>query len=190
MYRLTVETNGGNFLSRVISRSGQNLMECLQCGKCTGGCPIASEDVGGPRQLIGAILMGLEDQALSDPTWLNCVSCGTCATRCPVEINMYHVATTLCELAEQKRVKPAEPEIHLFEKIFLNSVRRYGRVQELKTAMEFNLRTLNPFKSMTQGIALMLKGAFSPIDMLGIRGKKDRSVSQIFSKVSEIHNAQ
>jgi heterodisulfide reductase subunit C2 len=189
MYRLTLEEKADDFLSQIMNRSGQNLRECLQCGKCTGGCPIASEDVGGPRQLIGLILMGLEEQALNDPTWLYCVSCGTCATRCPVEINMYQVATALCEIAERKKVKPIEPEIHLFEKIFLNSVRRQGRVQELKTVVEFNLRTFNPFKSMSQGITLMLKGAFSPFDMLGIKGKKNKSVSKIFSKSREINHA-
>ena len=96
MLRLTGNPEERKFLSLVIQRSGQDLLQCLQCGKCTGGCPVASQEVGGPRRLIASILMGARDQALKDPTWLYCVSCGTCATRCPVELNMYRVATTLC----------------------------------------------------------------------------------------------
>ncbi len=186
MLRLGVDQNEREFLYKVINRSGQNLLECLQCGKCTGGCPVASEDVGGPRRLIGEILMDMEEEALNDPTWLYCVSCGTCGTRCPVEINMYEVATTLCEMAEEKKTKVSEPQIHLFEKIFLNSVRKYGRVRELKAVSEFNLRTMNPFKSMKQGLQLLLKGAITPFDILGIGGKKNPSVSKIFERVEEM----
>ena len=186
MYRLGIEQEERAFLHNVIRKSGQNLLECLQCGKCSGGCPIASEDVGGPRRLIGAILMGMEEEALNDPTWLYCVSCGTCATRCPVEINMYEVATTLCEMSENQKAKISEPKIHLFEKLFLKSVRKYGRVRELKTVSEFNLRTMNPFKSMKQGMQLLLKGAIAPFDILGLGGKKNPSVSKIFERVEEM----
>lgn len=189
MLRLTGEPSERDFLNQVIQKSGQNLLECLQCGKCTAGCPIASTEVGGPRKLIAAILTGAKEEALKDPTWLYCVSCGTCATRCPVEINMYAVATTLCEIAEREGVRPPEPGIHLFEDLFLKSVRKYGRVQELRTVMEFNLRTLNPFKDMTQGMTMMRKGAISPLDIFKAP-QKDKSASRIFSKVQKAENGE
>ena len=141
MHRLKGIAQERQFVDEVIEKSGQNLLECLQCGKCTGSCPISSAQVGGPRQLIARILAGMKDEALQDPTWWYCVSCGTCANRCPVEINMYPVATVLCEMAEAQGVVPSEPDIHRFEALFLDSVRRYGRVQELKTVMQFNLRS-------------------------------------------------
>jgi heterodisulfide reductase subunit C len=189
MLRLTGELREREFLNQVIQRSGQNLLECLQCGKCTASCPIASKDVGGPRKLIAAIHTGIKELALKDPTWLYCVSCGSCASRCPVEINMYAVSTALCEIAVKEGVHPAEPDIHLFEELFLRSVRKYGRVQELRTVMEFNLRTLNPFKDMAQGITLMRKGAISPLDFLK-HHKKDKAVSRIFSKVEQAENGE
>lgn len=184
MLRLTGDSKERDFLNQVIRKSGQNLLECLQCGKCSGGCPIASEEVVGPRRLIAEILYGMKEQALKDPTWWYCVSCGTCVTRCPVEINMYQVATALCELAEEEKITPSEPGIHLFEDLFLKSVQKYGRVQELKTVMAYNLRTLNPFKDIGQGMTLMLKGAISPLEMLK-GGKKDEMVSRIFSRIQQ-----
>lgn len=184
MLRLTGNPEERDFLSLVIQRSGQNLLKCLQCGKCTGGCPVASQEVGGPRRLIASILTGARDQALKDPTWLYCVSCGTCATRCPAEINVYQVATTLCEIAEKEGTAPSEPGIHLFEKLFLKSVEKYGRAQELKVVMGYNLRTLDPFKDMAQGMKLMRKGAISPWDFLK-RKKKDKTASRIFTKVRQ-----
>lgn len=189
MLRLTGEPREREFLNQVIQKSGQNLLECLQCGKCSAGCPIASKDVGGPRKLIAAILMGTKEQALKDPTWSYCVSCGTCATRCPVEINMYDVATALCEIAEKEGIGPSEPDIRLFEDLFLKSVRKFGRVQELRTVVEFNLRTFNPFKDMLQGMTLMRKGAITPLDF--VKGHKtDKSISRIFSKVQRLEKGE
>jgi heterodisulfide reductase subunit C len=184
MFRLSGDPQERAFLKQVIRRSGQNLLECLQCGKCTAGCPIASETVPGPRQLIATILIGMKETALKDPTWLYCVSCGTCATRCPVEINMYAVATALCETAEKEKFPPPVPEIHLFEELFLKSVRKNGRVQELSTVAEYNLRTRQPFKDLSQGLTLMRKGAISPFDL--IKGhKKSPAASTLFSKVRQ-----
>jgi heterodisulfide reductase subunit C2 len=189
MFRLSGDPQERAFLKQIIGKSGQNLLECLQCGKCTAGCPIASESVPGPRQLIATILIGMKEAALRNPTWLYCVSCGTCATRCPVEINMYAVATVLCEIADKERIPLPVPEIHLFEELFLKSVRKNGRVQELRTVAEYNLRTLNPFKDLSQGLTLMRKGAISPFDML--KGhRKSPAVSNIFTKIHQARQGE
>jgi heterodisulfide reductase subunit C2 len=174
-----------DFLDQIIEASGQNLLECLQCGKCSGGCPIASEEVGGPRKTIAEILAGRKEEALSDPTWWYCVSCGTCATRCPVDINFYSVATALCEVAERERVSPSEPAIHRFEELFLKSVRQHGRVQELKTAMAFNMLSGQPFKDAIKGMKLMIKGAIAPREMMAGESHGEEKVSRIFQRVHE-----
>jgi heterodisulfide reductase subunit C len=189
MFRLSGDPNERAFLNLIIRKSGQNLLECLQCGKCTAGCPIASEKVPGPRQLIAAILSGMKESALANPTWLYCVSCGTCATRCPVEINMYAVATALCETADKEKSASPVPEIDLFEELFLNSVRKNGRVQELNTVAQYNLRTFKPFKDLSQGLSLMRKGAISPSDMLK-GSKKNVAASGLFAKVHQVRQGE
>ena len=182
MIRLNGAAAENDFLSRVIAESGQDLLACLQCGKCSGGCPITSAEVGGPRRLVAQILYGAKRQALEDPTWWHCVACGTCMTRCPVEINMYRVATALCEMAEREGVAASEPDIHLFEKLFMKSVERHGRANELRVAAGFNLRTHRPFKDMGQALTLMRKGAISAGELL--KGSRtDERVSRVFSKV-------
>ncbi|SPF50496.1 heterodisulfide reductase, subunit C [Syntrophobacter sp. SbD1] len=190
MVRLKGTSSEREFLHQVIDESGQNLLECLQCGKCSGGCPIASNEVGGPRRLIAQILGGMKEQALKDPTWWYCVSCGTCATRCPVEINMYKVSTVLCEIAEKEKVTPSEPDIHRFEELFLESVRKHGRVQEMKTAMAYNLRSWKPFKDAGMGFKLMIKGAVSPMDMLAGKRKEDAAVGRIFQRLQQDKNGE
>ena len=187
MLRLKGNPEEKNFLREVIQRSRQNLLECLQCGKCSGSCPITSESVQGPRRLIAMILSGMKLQSLQDPTWWYCVSCGSCASRCPVEINMYQVATTLCEMAEENEIKSSEPVIHLFEDIFLKSVKKNGRVQELKTVMEFNLRRFTPFKDAIKGAKLMVKGAINTKDLTS-RAKSDPEILRIFERVERMRH--
>lgn len=182
MWRYPLELNRQDFLQEVMDRSGQKLLECLQCGKCSGGCPITSETVGGPRQLVARILYGQREEALRDPTWWYCISCGTCMTRCPVEINVYAVATALAEMAEAAGIKPAVPEIHLFEHLFLESVAKYGRARELQVVMNYNWRTLQPFKDLGVGIRLWLKGALSPAEIWR-RGSPNPVSQQLVAKV-------
>lgn len=182
MLRLKGHAKENRLLDQVMERSGQDLLRCLQCGKCSGSCPIASETVGGPRRLIARILSGMQDEALRDPTWWYCVSCGTCASRCPVEINMYAVATTLCEMAAEQGVKASEPDIHRFEELFLKSVEKNGRVRELNTVMEFNLRRLRPFADVGIGAKMALKGVLSPTALLPKRAS-DPKVTRIFQNV-------
>lgn len=189
MLRLRGESTEKDFSNHIIEKSGQNLLECLQCGKCSGSCPITSETVRGPRRLIALILSGMKNQALRDPTWWYCVSCGTCANRCPVEINMYQVATALCEMAESSGVKPSEPDIHLFEALFMKSVEKSGRVQELYTVMQYNLRTFQPFKDAAAGVKLMFKGAIHPMDVLP-RLKTDPRVVRIFERVEQMRQGE
>jgi heterodisulfide reductase subunit C len=130
----------------------------------------------------------MQQEAFMDPTWWYCVSCGTCATRCPVEINMYAVATTLCEMAEQRGITASEPGIHRFEALFLKSVENNGRVRELNTVMAFNLRSLHPFNDALIGAKMALKGAVSPAAMLR-KGHRDAKVAQIFKNIRQKQKA-
>lgn len=182
MHRLKGDPSEKKFMHEIMERSGQNLLECLQCGKCSGSCPVTGNEVSGPRQLIAEILCGMRQQALTNSTWWYCVSCGTCMTRCPVEINVYNVATVLCEMAEEEGVAPSEPAIHRFEQMFLRSVEKYGRVKELRTVALYNMLSGHPFKDADKAVKLVLKGAMSPTEML--KGwDKCEETSRLFSRV-------
>ena len=73
--------------------------------------------------------------------------------------------------------------------IILESVEKYGRVQELKVVMKYNLRTMRPFKDMAQGMKLMRRGVISPWDLLK-PGKKDKTASGIFTKVRQAEKGE
>ena len=59
---------------------------CLDCGVCTGSCPVARvfPDFS-PRQIIERSLYELEEP--SDDTIWNCLTCAQCSVRCPANID-------------------------------------------------------------------------------------------------------
>ena len=59
---------------------------CLDCGVCTGSCPVSRVDSSfSPRLIVERSLYDLED--ISDQTIWNCLTCSQCYERCPASIN-------------------------------------------------------------------------------------------------------
>jgi len=56
---------------------------CLQCGTCSGSCPMGQAMDFTPRRAVRMLIDGrIEELAAGNTPWL-CVSCHTCAVRCP-----------------------------------------------------------------------------------------------------------
>jgi Fe-S oxidoreductase len=59
---------------------------CLDCGVCTGSCPVARvQPAFSPRLIVEQSLMGLEE--VSDREIWACLTCARCSVRCPANIN-------------------------------------------------------------------------------------------------------
>jgi heterodisulfide reductase subunit D len=60
---------------------------CLDCGKCTGNCPVALHDeTFSPRALVRTVLLGEgEELAQSRALW-SCLACRMCQERCPSDV--------------------------------------------------------------------------------------------------------
>jgi heterodisulfide reductase subunit D len=57
---------------------------CLDCGKCTGGCPVSRVDVTySPRSTIERVLAGRPEDLIADRYLWSCLTCGLCTSRCP-----------------------------------------------------------------------------------------------------------
>lgn len=92
-----------NFVSKVEELSGQNLMVCYQCGKCSAGCPAVSHMDILPNQIIRLAQLGLQDElSRSKSIWI-CASCMTCNTRCPKGINIAEVIEAIRQIILRKR---------------------------------------------------------------------------------------
>lgn len=61
---------------------------CLECGKCTSICPVARYDPSfSPRAIIESVLLGFEDELISDRELFSCLTCYTCSQKCPADVD-------------------------------------------------------------------------------------------------------
>ena len=91
------------FVAKVEELSGQNLLACYQCGKCSAGCPAVSEMDILPNQIIRFAQLGLKDELQDSKSIWICASCMTCNVRCPKGINIAEVIEAIRQILLRKR---------------------------------------------------------------------------------------
>ncbi len=91
------------FVLKVQELSGQNLLACYQCGKCSAGCPAVSQMDILPNQIIRFAQLGFKDELLDSRSIWICESCFMCNSRCPKGINIAEVIEALRQILLRKR---------------------------------------------------------------------------------------
>ncbi|HEB34235.1 hypothetical protein LCGC14_0888870 [marine sediment metagenome] len=90
------------FVGKVEELSGQNLLACYQCGKCSAGCPAIAEMDILPNQIIRYAQLGLKDELMRSKSIWICASCFTCNARCPKGIKIAEVIEALRQILLRK----------------------------------------------------------------------------------------
>lgn len=96
--QLSGERIRGELVRKIEELSGQNLLACNQCGKCSAGCPAAAVMDLLPNQVIRYAQFGLEEVLKSNSIWI-CASCQTCYARCPHGVDLPRVMEALRVIA-------------------------------------------------------------------------------------------
>jgi len=136
---LTWTTDGGSaapLLREVERRSGALVSACLQCHKCSVGCPVGPDMDLLSSQIIRLIHLGEADKVLESEAIWACASCEACTTRCPMGIDIAAVMDALRMMAVERKAAVGDTRGPSFNKAFLTSVRWHGRV------FEFGMMTL------------------------------------------------
>jgi len=147
---------------------GEGIFECLQCGTCSGVCPIALYMDYTPRRLINMVRAGFRDEVLHSRTVWLCTACYTCTVNCPAGIHITDVMYALKRLAIRNGTHPRRFPIPILIEEFIKNVRRSGRNNEFRLMIGLALRT-NPLRlvrAAPTGLDLLRSGRLS------IRGEK------------------
>jgi len=131
---------------------------CLQCRKCTSGCPMADIMDLTPTQLVHAIRLGLKDLVLESNTYWMCVNCGACVTRCPHEINIFKVMDALASIAIKEGRKPKESDVANFWNIGVKNITTFGQMYELGIMVPLKMKTGNLFGDLGLGMKMLKQG--------------------------------
>jgi len=142
---------------------GEKLYSCIQCGTCSGMCPISPYMDYTPRQIIAMIRAGFKGEVLSSyTTWL-CASCYSCTVECPKDIKLTDIMYAAKRLAIREKVYPKRFPTPVLAREFFKAVENYGRSTESWLLVNLFMKT-NPFqalKQMSLGLRLFAQGRLS-----------------------------
>lgn len=124
--------------------TGKDARRCLQCGKCSGSCPMSFSYDLSVNQVMRLIAEGKRDELLACRSIWLCASCHTCSARCPAEIDPGGHMEALRQMSRRAGLA-AEPSSRVFADAFLATLKRNGRMYELEFMMRYNLASGRPF---------------------------------------------
>ena len=142
---------------------GENLRRCIQCGNCTGTCPLSEYMDLGPRKIISMVRSGNKTDVLScDTIWL-CASCYECTVECPKEIKITDVMYALKQQALEAGLTPRSMPLPVLDREFFNIVMKLGRSQETWLMALVILKTnwLRGLDLAPMGLKLFAQGRLS-----------------------------
>ncbi|MEJ2164767.1 MAG: (Fe-S)-binding protein [Desulfobacterales bacterium] len=82
---------------------------CMECGLCTGSCPISRElPTFSPRQIIKRAVLDPDDELVRSREIWACLGCASCSGRCPAEIDFPEFISSHRQRARQAGNLPQE----------------------------------------------------------------------------------
>jgi heterodisulfide reductase subunit C2 len=178
--RITKDHAGAGILDLVEEIAGVDAALCLQCRRCTNGCPVAAHTGSSPSEILKKLQMGAGSELLDEEMIWLCASCETCYARCPMGINGAAVMDALRSLAEDRNAKKPEGNMPLMNKILLATMRLFGRTYDLGAMMLYKVGTASYFMDTEKVPMILMKRKIALFPAL----RADRkTVKRIFKKI-------
>jgi heterodisulfide reductase subunit C len=167
----------------VQEKSGQDILACYHCRKCSVGCPVTPFMDVQPNAIHRMIQYDQKKEILRSSTIWLCAGCETCGTRCPNEIDIAKVMDALKQMAIAEGVRSAEKKVMVFHQVFLSGISKRGRMHELSLIRDMRLRSGGYFKDMGLGIKMFRMGKLS---IFPDKVKSMKEVKKLFKKSKRI----
>ncbi len=110
-------------------QGGDKMNMCMQCGVCSGSCPIGTEMEHGPRKLFQMIRAGKKEEVLTSSTLWNCTSCYRCVVRCPRKVPVTYIIQGLAAVAAKEGYAKDVENPH-FANLLWWSTKTWGKTDE------------------------------------------------------------
>lgn len=152
----------------------EQLEACIQCGTCSGVCPLSIYMDYTPRQVMELTRSDFKNEVLSSVTIWLCASCYACTVECPREIRITDIMYELKQRAIKAGVYPKKFPIPVLAKDFYKMSLSQGRITENFLAAFMFLKTnwLAAFGMWRLGLGLLCRGRF-PLKLESIKRKDE-----------------
>jgi len=152
----------------------EQLETCIQCGTCSGLCPLSIFMDYTPRQVMELTRSDFKQEVLRSTTIWLCASCYACTVECPKQIRITDIMYELKQRAIHEGIYPKRFPIPVLAQEFYKMSHKHGRVTENFLATILFLKT-NIFAAIGMwrlGLNLITHGRF-PLKMEGIKRKDE-----------------
>jgi quinone-modifying oxidoreductase subunit QmoC len=174
-----VQKYHNDFLKEVEANveEGNWVKMCMQCGVCSGSCPLGAAWEHPPQEIFMMIRAGKREEVLrSDSMWM-CTSCYNCYVRCPRTVPVTHVMHGIAEYAYRLGRSPKNQPTQHLSSTFWNNCTQNGRVNEVKLtqSLYFKDGLVSGLKKALEmkdvGLGMVKAKRLNPLEALGMAHK-------------------
>jgi len=170
-----------NFLREVTANveEGGWVKMCMQCGVCSGSCPLGPHWEHPPQEIFMMIRANKREEVLTSSSMWFCTSCYNCIARCPRELPITHIMHGLAHYAKRLGIVPKDQRTAKFAQLFWDNLFTKGRVNELKLGLRlyfmdgFVEGIKTSLKMQKIGLGMWKTQRMDPLEILGGHGCKD-----------------
>lgn len=194
MNQAMVDKYRSSFLKEVEANveEGHWVKMCMQCGVCSGSCPLGPYWEHPPQEIFMMIRANKRDEVLSSDSMWMCTSCYNCIARCPRGLPITHIMHGLATYAKRLNLVPKNQPTAKFGQIFWDSLSKNGRVNELKIGVSlyfkdgFGQGIKNALASKDLGMAMMKTNRMNAMEYFGGHKCKDTGgIQKMLAKAAE-----
>jgi heterodisulfide reductase subunit C len=172
-------------LEELLAKAGVRQSDCYQCGKCTGGCPMARAMDLKPRGVMRCAQIGSLERILkSDTIWL-CTGCHTCVERCPHEVDVPALMEEARYMASDMGYERRDSKI--LNEVFVANLKMFGRNHEMLLAGLYNMLAFKPLQDMAS-VPHMLKNG-----LIGVKPhetERSESIKKMIERAERLSSAR
>lgn len=168
---------------------------CMQCGVCSGSCPLGPAWAHPPQEIFMMIRAGKREEVLSSDSMWMCTSCYNCIVRCPRKLPITHIMHGLANYAHRLGLAPKNQPTRQFAKMFWDNLVQKGRVNELKLSLRLYFKDgfvqgiKNALAMQSIGLGMMKAKRLNPFELFGGHACKDqKGIQAMLKKAREIED--